>query len=213
MRVWTGNGFERRRGSEPDVKVVLASSNPGKLSELRALLMPAGLQVVPQDALGVESPEETGVTFIENALIKARAACAATGLPALADDSGVVVDALGDAPGVRSARYAGEGASDSDNLARLLEALAGVDPPDRGAAFVCAVVYLRRAQDPCPIVCEGVWRGRILDAPRGDGGFGYDPVFFVETLNRTAAELSRAEKNTVSHRGQALAQLLDRLAG
>ena len=213
MRVWAGNGFERRRGSEPDVKVVLASSNPGKLSELRALLKPAGLQVVPQDVLGVEPPEETGVTFVENALIKARAACAATGLPALADDSGVVVDALGGAPGVRSARYAGEGASDSDNLATLLEALAGVDPPERGAAFVCAIVYLRHAQDPCPIVCEGVWRGRILDAPRGDGGFGYDPVFFVETLNRTAAELSRAEKNTVSHRGQALAQLLDRLAG
>ena len=213
MRVWAGNGFERRRGSEPDVKLVLASSNPGKLSELRALLKPAGLQVVPQDALGVEPPEETGVTFVENALIKARAACAATGLPALADDSGVVVDALGGAPGVRSARYAGEGASDADNLARLLEALAGVDPPERGAAFVCAIVYLRHAQDPCPIVCEGVWKGRILDAPRGDGGFGYDPVFFVETLNRTAAELSRAEKNTVSHRGQALAQLLGRLGG
>ena len=211
MRVWAGNGFERRRGSESDVKVVLASSNPGKLSELRALLKPAGLQVVPQDALGVEPPEETGVTFVENALIKARAACAATGLPALADDSGVVVDALGGAPGVRSARYAGEGASDADNLARLLEALAGVDPPERGAAFVCAIVYLRHAQDPCPIVCEGVWRGRILDAPRGDGGFGYDPVFFVETLGRTAAELSRAEKNAASHRGQALSQLLDRL--
>ena len=195
------------------MKVVLASSNPGKLSELRALLKPAGLQVVAQDALGVEPPEETGATFVENALIKARAACAATGLPALADDSGVVVDALGGAPGVRSARYAGEGASDADNLARLLEALAGVGPPERGAAFVCAIVYLRHAQDPCPIVCEGVWRGRILDAPRGEGGFGYDPVFFVETLNRTAAELSRAEKNTVSHRGQALAQLLDRLAG
>ena len=195
------------------MKVVLASSNPGKLSELRALLKPAGLQVVSQDALGVEPPEETGATFVENALIKARAACAATGLPALADDSGVVVDALGGAPGVRSARYAGEGASDADNLARLLEALAGVGPPERGAAFVCAIVYLRHAQDPCPIVCEGVWRGRILDAPRGEGGFGYDPVFFVETLNRTAAELSRAEKNTVSHRGQALAQLLDRLAG
>ena len=195
------------------MKVVLASSNPGKLSELRALLKPAGLQVVPQDALGVEPPEETGVTFVENALIKARAACAATGLPALADDSGVVVDALGGAPGVRSARYAGDGASDADNLAMLLEALAGVDPPERGAAFVCAIVYLRHVQDPCPIVCEGVWRGRILEAPRGDGGFGYDPVFFVEALNRTAAELSRAEKNAVSHRGQALAQLLDRLGG
>ena len=197
----------------PDVKAVLASSNPGKLAELRALLEPAGMDVVPQDAFGVDPPEETGLTFVENALIKARGACAATGLPALADDSGVVVDALGGAPGVRSARYAGDGASDADNLARLLEALVGVEPPDRGAAFVCALVYLRHAHDPCPIVCEGVWRGRILDAPRGGGGFGYDPVFFVETLGRTAAELSRAEKNAVSHRGQALAQLLGRLAG
>ena len=196
----------------PDVKAVLASSNPGKLAELRALLEPAGMGVVPQDAFGFDPPEETGLTFVENALIKARAACTATGLPALADDSGVVVDALGGAPGVRSARYAGDGASDADNLARLLEALAGVEPPDRGAAFVCAVVYLRHAQDPCPIVCEGVWRGRILDAPRGGGGFGYDPVFFVESLGRTAAELSRAEKNAVSHRGQALEQLLGRLA-
>ena len=172
-----------------------------------------GLHVVSQDAYGVEQPEETGLTFVENALIKARAACAATGLPALADDSGVVVDALGGAPGVRSARYAGDGASDADNLARLLEALAGVEPPDRGAAFVCALVYLRHAHDPSPIVCEGVWRGRILDAPRGGGGFGYDPVFFVEALGRTAAELSRVEKNAVSHRGRALAQLLGRLAG
>ena len=193
--------------------IVLASSNHGKLAELRALLEPAGLRVVPQDALGVEPPEEIGLTFVENALIKVRAACAATGLPAIADDSGVVVDALDGAPGVRSARYAGDGASDADNLAKLLEALAGVATPRRGAAFVCCIVYLRHARDPCPIVCEGVWKGRILDAPRGAGGFGYDPVFFVESLGRTAAELSRAEKNAISHRGQALAQLLDRLAG
>ena len=193
------------------MKVVLASANPGKLDELRALLESTGLDVVSQDAYGVEPPEETGLTFVENALIKARAACAATGLPALADDSGVVVDALGGAPGVRSARYAGAGASDADNVAKLLEALAEVAPPERGAAFVCAIAYLRHTRDPCPILCEGVWRGRILDAPRGSGGFGYDPVFFIETLGRTAAELTRAEKNAVSHRGQALAQLLDRL--
>ena len=192
------------------MKVVLASSNPGKLAELSALLEPAGLRVVSQDAFGVEPPEETGLTFVENALIKARAGCAATGLPALADDSGVVVEALEGAPGVRSARYAGGGASDADNVAKLLDALEGVTPPQRGAAFVCAMVYLRHARDPCPIVCEGIWEGRILDAPRGAGGFGYDPVFFIETLGRTAAELSRAEKNAVSHRGQALAQLLDR---
>ena len=194
------------------MEVVLASSNPGKLAELRARLEPAGLHVVPQDAFGVEPPEETGLTFVENALIKARAACAATGLPALADDSGIVVDALAGAPGVRSARYAGPGASDDDNVARLLEALRGVAPAERGAAFVCAIVYLRHARDPRPIVCEGAWEGRVLDAPRGDGGFGYDPVFFVDALGRTAAELSFAEKNAVSHRGQALAQLLDRLA-
>lgn len=195
------------------MKVVLASSNPGKLAELRALLEPAGMHVVSQGAFGIEPPEENGLTFVENALIKARAACAATGLPALADDSGVVVDALGGAPGVRSARYAGDSASDADNVARLLEALSDIETPDRGAAFVCALVYLGHAQDPCPIVCEGVWRGRILDAPRGGGGFGYDPVFFVESLGRTAAELSRAEKNAVSHRGLALAQLLAKLTG
>ena len=194
-------------------KIVLASSNPGKLAELGALLEPAGLHVIPLDALGVEPPEETGLSFVENALIKARAACTATGLPALADDSGVVVHALNGAPGVRSARYAGDDASDADNVARLLEALEGVAPAERSAAFVCAIVCLRHARDPCPIVCEGVWEGRILDAPRGGGGFGYDPVFFIEALGRTAAELSRAEKNRVSHRGQALARLLDRLSG
>ena len=194
------------------MKLVLASSNPGKLAEMEALLAPAGVHVVPQDMLGVEPPEETGLTFVENALVKARATCAATGLPALADDSGIVVDALEGAPGVRSARYAGEGATDADNVSRLLESLEGVAAPERGAAFVCVIACLRHARDPCPIVCEGIWEGRILDAPRGAGGFGYDPVFFVEALGRTAAELSRAEKNAVSHRGQALAQLLDRLA-
>ena len=196
----------------PRGKIVLASSNPGKLAELEALLEPTGLHVVAQDAFGIEPPEETGATFVENALIKARAACAATGLPALADDSGIVVDALEGAPGVRSARYAGRGASDADNVARLLEALRGVAPAARGAAFVCTIACLRHARDPCPIVCEGVWEGRVLDAPRGGGGFGYDPVFFVEAPGRTAAELSFAKKNAVSHRGQALAQLLERLA-
>ena len=171
------------------------------------------MHVVSQDAFGVEPPEETGLTFVENALIKARAACAATGLPALADDSGVVVDALGGAPGVHSARYAGDGASDADNVAKLLDALEDVAAPERTAAFVCAIVYLRHPRDPCPLVCEGVWEGRILDVARGAGGFGYDPVFFVASLGRTAAELSRAEKNAVSHRGQALVKLLDQLAG
>ena len=196
----------------PGRTFVLASSNPGKLAEMSALLDPAGVRVVPQDALAVEPPAETGLTFVENALIKARAACAATGLPAVADDSGIVVDALEGAPGVRSARYAGPGASDADNVARLLEALRGVAPADRGAAFVCTIACLRHARDPCPIVCEGVWEGRVLDAPRGDGGFGYDPVFFVEALGRSAAELPQVEKNAVSHRGQALARLLERFA-
>ena len=194
------------------MNIVLASSNQGKLAELRALLAPAGLHMVSQDAFDLKSPPETGLTFVENALIKARAASAATGLPALADDSGVVVDALDGAPGVRSARYAGDGASDADNVARLLGALAGVPASDRGAAFVCTIAYLRHPRDPCPIICEGVWRGRILDTPRGDGGFGYDPVFFIEALGRSVAQLSRAEKNAISHRGQALSQLLDRLA-
>ena len=201
----------RARRGAPAVRVVLASSNPGKLAELEALLDPAGLHVVAQEALGVEPPEETGLTFVENALIKARAVCASTGLPALADDSGLVVDALEGAPGVRSARYAGEGATDAANVARLLESLEGVDAPERGAAFVCVIACLRHARDPRPIVCEGVWEGRILDAPRGAGGFGYDPVFFVEAFGRSAAELSRAEKNAVSHRGRALAQLLRRI--
>ena len=194
------------------MKVVLASSNPGKLAEFRALLEPTGLQVVSQEAFGVVQPEENGLTFVENALIKARAACAATGLPAIADDSGVVVGALGGAPGVRSARYAGEGASDADNVARLLAALEGVPPAERHAAFVCVVVYLRHEHDPCPIVGDGRWDGRILEAPRGAGGFGYDPVFFIETHGRTVAELSRGEKNAISHRGTALASLLERLA-
>ena len=194
------------------MKIVLASSNPGKLAELEALLGPAGLHVVAQDALGVEPPAETGFTFVENALIKARAACAATGLPALADDSGIVVDALEGAPGVRSARYAGEGATDAENVARLLESLKGVAAPERGASFVCVIAYLRHERDPRPIICEGIWEGRILEAPQGAGGFGYDPVFFVEALGRSAAELSRTEKNAVSHRGLALTQLLGRLA-
>ena len=196
----------------PGRTFVLASSNPGKLAEMSALLDPAGVRVVPQDALAVEPPPETGLTFVENALIKARAACAATGLPAIADDSGIVVDALGGAPGVRSARYAGEGATDADNVARLLESLGGVAAPERGAAFACVIACLRHARDPCPIVCEGFWEGRILEAPRGAGGFGYDPVFFIEALGRSAAELPRVEKNAVSHRGQALARLLERLA-
>ena len=194
------------------MKVVLASSNPGKLTELRAFLEPAGMRVVPQDAYGVEPPEETGLTFVENALIKARAACSATGLPSIADDSGLVVHALGGAPGVRSARYAGSRASDEANVSRLLEALQGIEPAGRRAEFVCAIVYLRHARDPRPILCEGLWAGRILEAPRGAGGFGYDPVFFVESLGKSAAELDPARKNAISHRGKALAHLLKRLA-
>ena len=194
------------------MKVVVASSNPGKLAELGALLEPTGLQVLSQEELGVEPPEENGLTFVENAIIKARAASATTGLPAIADDSGIVVDSLEGAPGVRSARYAGDGASDAENIAKLLEALEGVPIPKRHATFVCAIVYLRHPYEPCPIVCEGRWEGRILDAPRGKGGFGYDPVFFVEPHGRSAAELSRAQKNAISHRGRALAKLIERLA-
>lgn len=192
-------------------KVVLATGNAGKVAELAGLLANVGLDVVAQTALGVESVEETGLTFIENALLKARHAAAVTGLPAIADDSGLAVDALGGAPGIYSARYAGEAASDRQNLEKLLDAIK--DEPDsrRGASFHCVLVYLRHALDPVPLVCHASWRGVIARAPSGDGGFGYDPVFYLPDEQRTAAELSRREKNQVSHRGQALRLLLDAL--
>ncbi|HWP95191.1 MAG TPA: RdgB/HAM1 family non-canonical purine NTP pyrophosphatase [Gammaproteobacteria bacterium] len=192
-------------------RIVLASDNRGKLAELSALLVPHGWELVPQSALGVAAIEETGTTFLDNALAKARHAARMTGLAALADDSGLEVDALGGAPGVRSARYAGEGARDADNVARLLDALRGLPPAQRGARFRCVLVFLRHADDPQPLVCEGVWAGRIAEEPRGMNGFGYDPVFFLPQHGCTAAELAPQVKNRLSHRGQALAALLEKL--
>jgi len=192
-------------------QLVIASNNKGKIAELTELLAPLGLSPIAQGELGVSEAEEPAVTFVENAILKARHAARETGLPALADDSGIAVDALGGQPGVRSARFAGEDASDADNLEALLEALKAVPDEDRGAQFHCVLVYLRHADDPTPIICHGRWPGRILREPRGEGGFGYDPVFLAPEHNCSAAELSRAEKGRIGHRGRALAQLLEHL--
>ncbi|ACR67522.1 XTP/dITP diphosphatase [Edwardsiella ictaluri] len=191
--------------------VVLATGNAGKVRELASLLTDFGLDIVAQSTLGIDGAEETGLTFIENAILKARHAARLSGLPAIADDSGLAVDALGGAPGIYSARYAGEDASDRTNMEKLLAALQDVPADQRQARFHCVLVYLRHADDPTPLVCHGVWEGEIADAPSGDGGFGYDPIFFVPAQGCTAAQLSREQKRTISHRGQALQQLLDRI--
>ena len=189
-------------------RVVLASANRAKLRELAALLSPLSLTLVPQQSLGIASVEETGSSFLDNALLKARHAARHAQLPALADDSGLEVDALGGAPGVWSARFAGAGASDAQNLARLLEELRAVPEGRRGARYRCVIVLLRSADDARPLIARGSWEGRISDAPRGTGGFGYDPVFVPAGEERTAAQLDAAAKNAVSHRGQALAALV-----
>ena len=190
---------------------VLASGNPGKLRELAELLAAFRVELVSQVSLGVAPAEESGATFIENALIKARNAAAVTGLPALADDSGLVVDALGGAPGIRSARFASVDATDADNVAHLLEQLADVPAGERNAHFHCSIVLMRSAADPAPVIAQGEWYGEIAATPSGSGGFGYDPVFYDATLGVTAAELDRAVKNRVSHRGKALAALAEAL--
>jgi XTP/dITP diphosphohydrolase len=189
------------------VRAVLASSNPGKLRELEALLEPLGLMLMAQSALGIPPAAETGSTFLENALLKARHAARLAGMAALADDSGIEVDALGGGPGVHSARYAGEHASDRENLEKLLAALEGLPPERRTARYRCVIVYVRDASDREPVVGEGTWEGRILSVPRGSGGFGYDPVFQPAGGERSAAELEPAEKNAVSHRALALQDL------
>ena len=193
------------------MELVLASGNAGKLAELRGLLAGEGFALRAQSELGVADAEETGLTFVENALLKARNAARAAGLPALGDDSGLCVDALDGAPGLYSARYAGPGGDAGRNIARLLDELRDVPDAARGASFHCCLVLLRHADDPRPLVVEGRWRGRILQAPRGDGGFGYDPVFLDPASGLTAAELPAARKNAVSHRGLALATLRARL--
>lgn len=183
---------------------VFASGNAGKFSELEALLAPTGIVLVARKEFGLASPEEAGRTFLENALLKARHAAAATGLPAIADDSGLAVDALDGAPGVRSARFADGGGSRA-NIAKLLELMADVPDPERGARFCCVVVALTHCDDPMPLVGSGQWHGHIAREPFGESGFGYDPVFFDPRLGATAAELPAEVKNRVSHRGQALA--------
>ena len=192
--------------------IVLASNNAGKVREINQLLAPSGISVRPQGELGIEDADETGLSFVENAIIKARHAAQASGLPAIADDSGLEVDALNGAPGIYSARYAGVDADDRTNCDKLLAALDGIPEAERGARFQCVMVYLRHPADPTPLICQGTWEGRILDAPRGDNGFGYDPVFYVPEQGRSAAELDASTKNVLSHRGQALQQLVQQLA-
>ena len=194
-------------------RLVLASGNRGKLAELQRILADPGIELVAQADLGIAEIEETGASFVENALLKARHAAGESGLPALADDSGLCVDALGGAPGLYSARYAGPHGDSAANIAKLLDALRDVPAERRAAHFHCSIVLLRAAPDPAPLISEGRWHGRILDAPRGSGGFGYDPVFLDPVLGASAAELEPAIKNRVSHRGQALARLRALLAG
>ena len=189
--------------------LVLASSNKGKLAELQAMLGEQ-VKILPQSDFIDEDVEETGLTFVENALLKARHAARASGLPALADDSGLAVDALGGAPGIYSARYAG-GEGDTANNAKLLQALDAVPSEARGAQFICALALLRHADDPMPIICEGIWEGRILNEARGAHGFGYDPLFWVPERKCSSAELSPTEKNQLSHRARAMALLRQRL--
>ena len=193
------------------MKLVLASSNRGKLQELRELLGGQGIELLAQSELGVEDAEETGSTFVENALLKARHATRITGLPALADDSGICVDALQGAPGLYSARYAGEHGNAARNIDKLLDALRDVPEAGRTAHFYCVLVLLRHADDPQPLIVEGEWAGRILNARRGEGGHGYDPVFLDPTYGLSAAEMDPVLKNRLSHRGQALSSLKQRL--
>ncbi len=190
-------------------RVVLASNNPGKVREFSALLREFGIEVLPQSVFGVPEAVEDGLTFVENAIIKARNACEHTGLPALADDSGIEVDALNGAPGIYSARYAGVGAGDEANNLKLLEALANTPDEERAARYVALIVLMKHPGDPTPLICEGRWEGRLLREPRGEGGFGYDPLFWVEDHGCTSAELPPEEKNRISHRGIALRQLID----
>lgn len=192
-------------------KIVLASANAGKCREIQSLLAPLGITLETQSTYGVDSVEETGTTFVENAILKARHAAEQTGLPALADDSGLLVSALNGAPGIYSARYSGDGATDARNNAALLKALASTPENARQAHYYCCLVLMQGSQDPTPLICEGRWHGRILFNPVGEKGFGYDPLFFVPTHGCSAAMLDLKEKNKISHRHQALTQLWDAL--
>ncbi len=189
-------------------RIVLATGNAGKLAEFRQLLAGTGLEIEPQSAFAVPEADENGLSFIENAIIKARNAARHSGLPAIADDSGIEVDALDGAPGIHSARFAGAKASDALNNALLLQKLAGVPENLRSARYQCVLVFMRHATDPSPLICQASWEGRILDTARGDGGFGYDPLFWLQPQQCSAAELAPADKNRLSHRGRAMAALL-----
>jgi len=190
-------------------KIVLASGNAGKVREINKLFAGRGIEVVPQSDFGVPEVPETGTTFVENAIIKARHAAEFTGLPAISDDSGIEVDALDARPGVYSARYAGEKASDIDNNNKMLEELNGVPEEDRTARYWCVLAFMRHHNDPVPIITQGSWEGRILEAPLGDGGFGYDPIFYVPTHNCSSGQLTMEEKNKISHRAIALQGMLE----
>lgn len=192
-------------------QLVLASGNRKKIAELQEILRGFNLDVIPQSQLNVPEAAETGLTFVENALLKARNAAALTGLPAIADDSGIEVDALNGAPGIYSARFSGDGATDETNNALLIEKLVGVPDEKRTARYQAVLVLMRHAEDPTPLIAQGSWEGRIAQTPKGEGGFGYDPYFIVPELGCTAAELSAAEKHARSHRGKALQQLVAQL--
>ncbi len=192
-------------------QIVLASGNAGKLREFNQVLAGLDFQVLPQSQFAVGDVEETGLTFVENAILKARHVSQLSGLPALADDSGLEVDLLNGAPGIYSARFSGTGATDARNNAKLLELLAGVPEAARTARFQCLLVYLRHPQDPTPLICQGTWEGRILEAPQGDNGFGYDPLFWVPECGLSSAQLAPEQKNRLSHRGQAVAEFVRQL--
>lgn len=192
-------------------KVVLASNNKGKVREINQILAGLDISVLPQSDFSITEVEETGLTFVENAILKARHAAGQSGLPTIADDSGIEVDALKGEPGIYAARYAGVGASDEENLQKLLHALQDVPDEKRTARFQCLMVYMRHANDPTPLICQGVWEGAITREPQGENGFGYDPVFYVPDHDCTSAQLSPELKNSLSHRGQALRLLVDQL--
>lgn len=192
-------------------KIVLASGNKGKLREFSQLFSAFDIDVIPQSEFNVPEAEETGLTFVENAIIKARNACEHTGLPAIADDSGIEVDYLLGAPGIYSARYAGENSTDEDNRVALLAALTGVPAPERAARYQCLLVMMRHSKDPTPLICQADWQGQILTDPMGDGGFGYDPIFWVPELKCSAAQLSSEQKHTISHRGKAIRKFIEEI--
>ncbi len=195
------------------MRIVIASGNRGKLRELTALLRDLPVELVPQSDLRVPEAEESGATFVENAILKARHAAAITGMPAIADDSGIEVDVLAGAPGIRSARYAGDDADDDRNLRQLLERVAATGVINPAARFQCLMVFMAHAQDPTPIIAQGTWQGHLVSAPRGNNGFGYDPIFFVPSHGCTSAELDAVVKNQISHRALAMAALLSQLRG